>query len=175
MELLNLRDLITEQADELNYIYPLQDIDGYLCIIGHSGCQSGNFRQLTYKTISAIVESCHTQGLILNAGIGSIVQDLWELNRSYESAVHALEYRFFFPHQNVFDGREALGHDLSATDFSDSKEEELIRLLCKKMCLPLTPGFRIFLNGLRKIFGPRTSHLFRFTLCLDESLNFSMS
>ena len=36
MELLNLRDLIIEQADELNYIYPLQDIDGYLCIIGHS-------------------------------------------------------------------------------------------------------------------------------------------
>lgn len=51
----------------------------------------------------------------------AIVQDLWDLNRSYESAVHALDYRFFFPHQNVFDGREALGHDLSATDFSDSR------------------------------------------------------
>ena len=133
MELLNLRDLITEQTSELNYIYPLQDIDGYLCVIGQSGCQSGNFRQLTYKIISALVDNCNSQGLVLNAGIGAIVQDLWDLNRSYESAVHALDYRFFFPHQNVFDGREALGHDLSATDFSDSREEELIRLLCRKL------------------------------------------
>lgn len=133
MELLNLRDLITEQTSELNYIYPLQDIDGYLCVIGQSGCQSGNFRQLTYKIISALVDNCNSQGLVLNAGIGAIVQDLWDLNRSYESAVHALDYRFFFPHQNVFDGREALGHDLSATDFSDSREEALIRLLCRKL------------------------------------------
>ena len=96
MELLNLRDLITEQTSELNYIYPLQDIDGYLCVIGQSGCQSGNFRQLTYKIISALVDNCNSQGLVLNAGIGAIVQDLWDLNRSYESAVHALDYRFFF-------------------------------------------------------------------------------
>ena len=115
--------------------------------------ESGNFRQLTYKTISAIVESCHTQGLILNAGIGSIVQDLWELNRSYESAVHALEYRFFFPHQNVFDGREALGHDLSATDFSDSKEEELIRLLCKKDVSAIDSWFQDFSQWLTGKFS----------------------
>ena len=76
MELLNLRDLITEQTSELNYIYPLQDIDGYLCVIGQSGCQSGNFRQLTYKIISALVDNCNSQGLVLNAGIGAIVQDL---------------------------------------------------------------------------------------------------
>ena len=72
------------------------------------------FASLPIKSFSALVDNCNSQGLVLNAGIGAIVQDLWDLNRSYESAVHALDYRFFFPHQNVFDGREALGHDLSA-------------------------------------------------------------
>ncbi len=121
MELLNLRDLITEQTSSFDYVYLLQDMDGYLCILGQSGCQSDSFRQLTSGIISSIADDCKPQGLSLNAGIGAIVQDLWNLNRSYESAVHALEYRFFFPHQNVFDGREALGYDLSAADFSDTK------------------------------------------------------
>ena len=107
-------------------------LDGYLCILGHSGCQSNSFRQLTSGLISSIADACQPLGLSLNAGIGTIVQDFWNLNHSYKSAVHALEYRFFFPHQNIFDGREALGSDLSVADFSDTKEDELIRLLCKK-------------------------------------------
>ena len=167
MELLNLRDLITEQGTELNYIYPLQDIDGYLCIIGHSGCQSGNFRQLTYKIISSVVDVCHAQGLALNAGIGSIVQDLWELNRSYESAVHALEYRFFFPHQNVFDG-----HDLSATDFSDSKEEELIRLLCKKDVSAIDSWFQDFSKWLTENFRTKSFAFIQVYSLLGRILKF---
>lgn len=172
MELLNLRDLITEQTSELNYIYPLQDIDGYLCVIGQSGCQSGNFRQLTYKIISALVDNCNSQGLVLNAGIGAIVQDLWNLNRSYESAVHALDYRFFFPHQNVFDGREALGHDLSATDFSDSREEELIRLLCKKDVSAIDSWFQDFSRWLTENFRTKSFAFIQIYSLLGRILKF---
>ena len=172
MELLNLRDLITEQTSELNYIYPLQDIDGYLCVIGQSGCQSGNFRQLTYKIISALVDNCNSQGLVLNAGIGAIVQDLWDLNRSYESAVHALDYRFFFPHQNVFDGREALGHDLSATDFSDSREEELIRLLCKKDVSAIDSWFQDFSRWLTENFRTKSFAFIQIYSLLGRILKF---
>ena len=88
--------------------------------------------------------------------LGAIVQDLWDLNRSYESAVHALDYRFFFPHQNVFDGREALGHDLSATDFSDSREEELIRLLCKKDVSAIDSWFQDFSRWLTENFRTKS-------------------
>lgn len=54
MELLNLRDLITEQTSELNYIYPLQDIDGYLCVIGQNMSSPEIFASLPIKIISAL-------------------------------------------------------------------------------------------------------------------------
>ena len=47
MELFNLQDLITEETASLDFVYLLPDMDGYLCILGHSGCQSNSFRQLT--------------------------------------------------------------------------------------------------------------------------------
>ena len=129
---MNIKDILLEHLNEFDYVYLLQDFDGYFCILGQNVKQSSHFLQQTHKVISSAIEAAQTQGLSINAGIGTIVQDLWNLNRSCESALHALEYRFFFPHKNVFDGREALGRDLSVTDFSDTKEEELIRLLCKK-------------------------------------------
>ena len=141
-------------------------------MIGQSGCQSGNFRQLTYKIISALVDNCNSQGLVLNAGIGAIVQDLWDLNRSYESAVHALDYRFFFPHQNVFDGREALGHDLSATDFSDSREEALIRLLCKKDVSAIDSWFQDFSRWLTENFRTKSFAFIQIYSLLGRILKF---
>ena len=50
MELLNLQDLITEETASLDFVHLLPDMDGYLCILGHSGCQSNSFRQLTSQT-----------------------------------------------------------------------------------------------------------------------------
>lgn len=132
IELLNIRDIILEQAKIFSYVYLLDDFDGYLCILGQIGSHSNHFLQVCHKVMNSIVEACRTTGLSLNAGIGTVVTDFWNLGRSCESARHALEYRFFFPHKNVFDGREALGRDLSVADFSTQKEEELIRLLCKK-------------------------------------------
>lgn len=44
MELFNLQDLITEETASLDFVYLLPDMDGYLCILGHSGCQSNSFR-----------------------------------------------------------------------------------------------------------------------------------
>ena len=70
MELLNLRDLIIEQAEELNYIYPLQDIDGYLCIIGHSGCQSGISASLLIR-LSQQLWNPVIHRADINAGIGA--------------------------------------------------------------------------------------------------------
>ncbi len=172
MELLNLRDLIIEQAEELNYIYPLQDIDGYLCVIGHSGCQSGNFRQLTYKTISAIVESCHTQGLILNAGIGSIVQDLWELNRSYESAFMHWNIVSSFHTRMYLTVVKLLVMILSATDFSDSKEESMIRLLCKKDVSAIDSWFQDFSQWLTENFRTKNFAFIQVYSLLGRILKF---
>lgn len=95
-----------------------------------------------------------------------------DLNRSYESAVHALDYRFFFPHQNVFDGREALGHDLSATDFSDSREEALIRLLCKKDVSAIDSWFQDFSRWLTENFRTKSFAFIQIYSLLGRILKF---
>lgn len=46
--------------------------------------------------------------------------------------LYALKYRFFFPHKNIFDARETPGQEFSLLSISDSREEELISLLCQK-------------------------------------------
>ncbi len=129
---LNIRDSLSEQVSVFSYSYIMQHYDRYICILGQNGLATNHFLQLTYKTVSSVVEECQRQGIYLNVGIGTVVLELWNLNRAYESAIHVLDYRFFFPHKNIFNSREAFGKDLSVTDFLDSKEEELIRLLCKK-------------------------------------------
>lgn len=172
MELFNLQDLITEETASLDFVYLLPDMDGYLCILGHSGCQSNSFRQLTSGLISSIADACQSLGLSLNAGIGTIVQDFWNLNHSYKSAVHALEYRFFFPHQNIFDGREALGSDLSVADFSDTKEDELIRLLCKKDTAAIDLWFQNFSDWLTQKFRTKNFAFIQIYSLLGRILKF---
>ena len=172
MELFNLQDLITEETASLDFVYLLPDMDGYLCILGHSGCQSNSFRQLTSGLISSIADACQPLGLSLNAGIGTIVQDFWNLNHSYKSAVHALEYRFFFPHQNIFDGREALGSDLSVADFSDTKEDELIRLLCKKDTAAIDLWFQNFSDWLTQKFRTKNFAFIQIYSLLGRILKF---
>ena len=172
MELLNLQDLITEETASLDFVHLLPDMDGYLCILGHSGCQSNSFRQLTSQLISSIADACQPLGLSLNAGIGTIVRDFWNLNQSYKSAVHALEYRFFFPHQNIFDGRDALGSDLSVADFSDTKEDELIRLLCKKDTSAIDIWFQNFSDWLTQKFRTKNFAFIQIYSLLGRILKF---
>ena len=82
--------------------------------------------------MSEVTEGYHNYQYSLNMGIGRITESLWELPASYASASHALRYRFFFPHKNVFDARDALGKDFSLFSFMESTEEELIKLICAK-------------------------------------------
>lgn len=79
---------------------------------------------------------------------------------------------FFFPHQNVFDGREALGHDLSATDFSDSREEELIRLLCKKDVSAIDSWFQDFSRWLTENFRTKSFTFIQIYSLLGRILKF---
>ena len=115
MELFNLQDLITEETASLDFVYLLPDMDGYLCILGHS---------------------------------------------------------FFFPHQNIFDGREALGSDLSVADFSDTKEDELIRLLCKKDTAAIDLWFQNFSDWLTQKFRTKNFAFIQIYSLLGRILKF---
>lgn len=172
MELLNIHDTLVEYCSVFSYAYILQDFDNYLCILGHDVTQQNHFLQLTYQTISEAIEDLNSCNIILNAGIGTVVQDFWSLKRSCDAAVHALEYRFFFPHKNIFDGRDALGRELSATDFSEGKEEELIRLFCKKDKVSIHLWLQEYSAYLMETFQSRSSAFIQIYSLLGRILKF---
>lgn len=172
IELLNIRDIILEHTGIFSYVYLLENFDGFLCILAQNGSHANHFLQVCHKVMNAIAEASRPIGLSLNIGIGTIVTDFWNLCRSCESAKHALEYRFFFPHKNVFDGREALGRDLSVAEFPNQKEEELIRLLCKKEEAAIDLWLEDFSRGLTRNFQTKNFAFIQVYSLLGRILKF---
>lgn len=132
MQLYHLQDTIKEYSRIFDFSYLLRGFDGLELILCQNSSNASHVLQSVHKTVSSVVEKYRDSGLSLNVGIGNIVSELWNMHLSHESAHHALEYRFFFPQKNIFDTREALGRNLSLEPFSDSREDELIRLICQK-------------------------------------------
>lgn len=132
MMLFQIHDAISHELRLFDQVYLLKGFDDLTCILFQNGSNPDHFLQTVHKIAAAVVEEYQDHAASLNIGIGNVVRELWDMHLSYESAVHALEYRFFFPQKNVFDTREAFGQNLSLEPFSDSREDELIRLVCQK-------------------------------------------
>lgn len=132
IELLNILDLLKEKFHYFSYFYYLTDADQITCILGEKDCSSRKFLQSVHNTIEDITESYDHYPYTLNIGIGTVVDNLWHLPASFASASKALKYRFFFPHKNIFDAKDALGKDFSLLSFSEATEEDLIRLICAR-------------------------------------------
>ncbi len=132
IQLMNLYDYIRELCEPFNLSYILNDLNGLVCILGHNYSNKVYFQKEIYNIITSTWEHNQDKLLNINIGIGTVIKYLWDMNVSYESAKHALEYRFFFPQQNIFDARDSIGDSLSANLFSGNKEEQLIQLICKK-------------------------------------------
>lgn len=132
LALTNLQDYISELCRPLNLHYILNGLHGLICIIGHNYANQMHFQKELYSIVTDIDAHYQNSLLSLNIGIGTVIKYLWDMNLSYSSARRALEYRFFFPQQNIFDARDTMGSNLSATLFSNDKEDQLIQLICKK-------------------------------------------
>lgn len=132
MLLYHLQDTIGDYCRIFDRFYLVRGFDGMELVICQNSSHASHVLQSVHKTAASIVEACQDTELLLNVGIGNIVSDLWNMRLSHESARHALEYRFFFPQKNIFDTKEALGYNLSLEPFSDTREDELIRLICQK-------------------------------------------
>ena len=132
LELLNILDLLKEHFQTFSNVYYLKEFESIIAIIGENSSSDRRFFQAIHNAVSEVTEGYHNYQYSLNMGIGRITGSLWELPTSYASASHALRYRFFFPHKNVFDARDALGKDFSLFSFMENTEEELIKLICAK-------------------------------------------
>lgn len=132
MLLYQVHDTICADCRIFDSSYLIKGFDCLELILGQDSSNADHFLQTVHAIAADIITRTQDSGIALNIGIGNIVSDLWNVHFSYESAKHALEYRFFFPQKNIFDTREAFGKDLSLEPFSDTREEELIRLICQK-------------------------------------------
>jgi two-component system response regulator YesN len=132
LELVNLQDYMKELCSSLNLCYVLNDLRGLVCILGANCSHQVHFKKIIYDIITKIDNKYTDTLLHINIGIGVIIKYLWDMNHSYQSAVRALEYRFFFPQQNIFDAGDVTGFRMSKSLFSDEKEEKLIQLICKR-------------------------------------------
>ena len=132
MELMNVMDLLQENFSVFDTVYFVKEFSGIICILAQNTNNPNHFFQVIHKIVSTFIDTYKNGVLQLNFGIGTIVNSVWDLHISFENASHALKYRFFFPHQNIFDAKEAMGKEFSLLSFSDSREEELIQLICQK-------------------------------------------
>lgn len=144
MEVLHVIDLLRDRYGIFDRMFFVKELNDIIMILAQNTKNPNHFLQSTHKVLSSLLEDYPSNLLKMNIGIGSIVNDIWDLHISYENAAHALKYHFFFPHQNIFDAKEALGQDFSLLSFSDSSEEEFISLLCQKDLLAIEKWLHTF-------------------------------
>lgn len=132
LELTNLQKYIAERCSHLNLSYIVSDFRGPICILGHNYANQVYFQKELYSIITDIEEQYQNSPLKLIIGIGNSVKYVWDMNLSYQSAKKALEYRFFFPQQTIFDARDNKGSMITNALFNTNKDEVLIQYICKK-------------------------------------------
>lgn len=172
MEILNISDIFLKKCEVFDNVYYISDLNSLIFIIAQNSKNPAHFQYAIHKTVSSLLESCHYSILNISVGIGTIVDSIWKLHISYENACHALKYRFFYPHKNIFDAVEATGKEFCLLSFSDSGEEELISLLCKKDNLAIESWLKSFFDELSKKYENKNLMFIRIYSLLGKILKF---
>lgn len=170
--LYNVHDAFDRYCRIFDFHYLIKDFDSLTLILCQNSSNPDHFLQSVHKIASFVVKEYQNNPVSLNIGIGNVVSDLWNLRLSHESAIHALEYRFFFPQENVFDAKEALGQNLSLEPFSDIREHELIRLICQKDYPSLELWIKDFSSDLLKKYRTKNLIFVRIYSLLGRILKF---
>ncbi|MDD2972060.1 MAG: response regulator [Lachnospiraceae bacterium] len=148
LELANLQTYIQEHSAHLNLSYILSDLRGPICILGHNFSNQVYFHKELYSIFTDLENYYTNSSFKLIMGIGNTVKNLWDMSLSYQSAKKALEYRFFFPQQTIFDARDNKGSILTNELFINNKDDVLIQLICKKDKVGLKDWIENFSEGL---------------------------
>ena len=172
MEILNLSDIFMTKCEVFDSVHCIQDLNNLIFIIAQNSRTPAHFQYVIHKVVSAFMDSCRNSVLNVSIGIGTVVDSLWKLHVSYENACHALKYRFFYPHKNIFDALEATGKEFSLLSFSDSSEEELISLLCKKDSEAIKDWLEKFFKNLSMKYENKNLMFIRIYSLLGKILKF---
>ena len=96
IELLNVCDLLKEQCVVFGQVYFVKEFNGIIAVLAQNTSNPSHFLQAAHRAVSGLLEKYRDGLFSLNVGIGTVVDDFWDLHVSYENASHALKYRFFF-------------------------------------------------------------------------------
>lgn len=127
---MNLENYILKICNEFPVHYLLKDLSGFICILGAQSVSRAEFKKKIIGTFSQTAE-IFSDRFDLVIGLGKIVTCVWDLAASYAQAQKALEYRFFFPSQNILEATAISGCDSSLILGKDAQEDELIQFICK--------------------------------------------
>lgn len=113
-------NILDEMAGMDKNVIVFQDINNDTVILLGDETDAGQIERLSqiYENCKAMVEKFF--GLGITFGIGNKVMTLSKINKSYESALSALEYRFLYGVDKILDIRDYGGMDLVKNiDISD--------------------------------------------------------
>lgn len=172
MEILNISDIFLKKCEVFDNVHYIRDLNSLIFIIAQNSKNPAHFQYVIHNTVSSFLESCNYSVLNISIGIGTVVDSIWKLHISHENACHALKYRFFYPHKNIFDAVEATGKAFSLLSPSDSGEEELISLLCKKDNLSIERWLKSFFDELSQKYESKNLMFIRIYSLLGKILKF---
>lgn len=112
--------------------YCIRIADKIVVVLGCNFEQDDILSQKVNNVFEDFCDSHKDSCLSFSIGIGNVVQSIWHIPISHINAKTAADYRFFFPDRYVFNICDIKRTNNSNIIFTDSTEEELIRLLCQK-------------------------------------------
>ena len=172
MEILNLSDIFMTKCEVFDSVHCIQDLNNLIFIIAQNSRTPAHFQYVIHNVISSFIDNYKSPILNINVGIGTIVDSISKLHVSYENACHALKYRFFYPNQSIFDAVEATGKEFSLLSTSDSDDDELIGLLCKKDNSSIEEWLKNFFDDLSTKYKNKNIMFIRIYSLLGKILRF---
>ena len=171
-EILNISDVFLSKCKIFDNVYYIQDLNNLIFIIAQNSKTPAHFQYVIHNVISSFIDNYKSPILNINVGIGTIVDSISKLHVSYENACHALKYRFFYPNQSIFDAVEATGKEFSLLSTSDSDDDELIGLLCKKDNSSIEEWLKNFFDDLSTKYKNKNIMFIRIYSLLGKILRF---
>ncbi|MDO5444907.1 MAG: response regulator [Eubacteriales bacterium] len=140
-ELIKLDNKLSKLYPENDIYYSIKKLSSTTSIIGISKSQKPDNWTKTTSHIISLLDVPENENIII--GIGKPVNNLGEIYFSYKSARDAMEYRFIYPNDRVFDYQS-----INSKNYSDfyvgNQSEELISLICKNEKDGLSKFIRTF-------------------------------
>lgn len=175
VRMLNLADSIRDIfGKKFSLVHIITNFNKLIVILANDYVGKKQFQTISAELFNQLSELYHEQLFNLNIGIGTAIRHLQNLPVSYENAVKALEYSFFFPQKNIFDIRDTMGSQIPPEiSPGNNQEEQLIQLICIRNLPAIHAWIQDFSKLLLENYRIKQFIFIRVYLLLGRLLRFS--